>query len=251
MPITFQDCAFGYRRNRPVLHDLTLTFPTGRTVFLGVNGAGKSTVLSLAATVLRPAAGHVRHGALRTDRRADLRTYRRQVAWLPQQVSPVPGLTVREQVAYAGWLKGMRQGDARQRAPQALAQVEMEEFADHRTTQLSGGQLRRVAIAQALVHDAEVLLLDEPTAGLDLRQRRVFQDVLHQLPPHVHAIVSTHDVADVETDFEQVVVLDAGEVLFTGPVAGFLDHAPAGTPAARRAEEAFHALTAPEPACAS
>lgn len=251
MPITFQGCSFGYRRNRPVLHDLTFTFPTGRTVFLGVNGAGKSTVLSLAATVRTPATGHVSHGALRTDRRSDLRAYRRRVAWLPQQVHPVPGLTVREQVAYAGWLKGMRRGDARRQALQALAQVEMEEFADHRATQLSGGQLRRVAIAQALVHDAEVLLLDEPTAGLDLRQRRVFQDALDQLPPHVHAIVSTHDVADVETDFEHVVVLDGGQIMFTGPVADFLDHAPAGTPETRRAEEAFHALTGPEAAWAS
>ncbi|MFD7509645.1 ABC transporter ATP-binding protein [Streptomyces sp. NPDC059853] len=251
MPINFRHCTFGYGRRSKILDDLTFQFPVGNTVFLGVNGAGKSTMLSLAASVRVPAVGRVRYGELRTDRRSDLAEYRRQVAWLPQQAQAVAGLTVREQVAYAGWLKGMRRSHARRRAVEALRWVEMEPFADRKASQLSGGQLRRVAVAQALIHDAEVLLLDEPTAGLDPRQRRVFQNVLHRLPDHVHAIVSTHDVADVETDFDNVVVLDGGRIVFSGTVDGFLAHAPNDIAPGRRAEAAFHKLSGPEESWAS
>ncbi|MEW2132670.1 ATP-binding cassette domain-containing protein [Streptomyces sp. NPDC005435] len=249
MPIGFHAAVFGYRRRRPVLQDLTLTFPPGRTVFLGPNGAGKSTVLSLAASVLRPQSGTVTYDGLRTDRRGDLAAYRGRIAWLPQRIESVPRLTAREQVAYVGWLKGMNRRDAWDAALGALQRVELADFAGRKVQQLSGGQQRRVGIAQSLVHDAEVLLLDEPTAGMDPRQRRVFHEILAGLDRHV--LLSTHDVADLEDTYDHVVVLDGGTVRFAGPVREFHALAPPGTTPARLAEAAYYATVRDEEtACA-
>ncbi|MYW04920.1 ATP-binding cassette domain-containing protein [Streptomyces sp. SID3343] len=239
MPIVFADCEFRYRRGRPLLEGLTLSFSRGRTVLLGPNGAGKSTLLGLAASVLLPRAGTVELGRLCTARRKDLSGYRRRVGWLPQQVAAVPGLRAREQVAYAGWLKGLSRADAWERADTALARVGLQTLAAHKSSRLSGGQLRRVGIAQCLVHDAEVLLMDEPTAGLDPVQRQVFRDLLADLDDRVDVIVSTHQTEDIDASYEHVVVLDDGRPRFQGSVGDFLALSPDTVPSQRRAEAAY------------
>jgi ABC-2 type transport system ATP-binding protein len=237
--IHFSDCDFRYRRGRPLLESLTLSFPNGRTVLLGPNGAGKSTLLGLAASVLLPRAGTIGLGRLRTTRRKDLSAYRRKVGWLPQQVAAVPGLRAREQVAYAGWLKGLSRADAWDRADTALARVGLQTLAARKSSQLSGGQLRRVGIAQCLVHDAEVLLMDEPTAGLDPVQRQVFRDLLADLDDRVDIIVSTHQTEDIDASYQNVVVLDDGQPRFHGPVGDFLALSPDTVSPERRAEAAY------------
>ncbi len=227
-----------------MLRSLTFDFPEGRTVFLGPNGAGKSTVLGLAASMMRPDAGTVSYRGRATSRRADVRPYREQVAWLPQQVDCVPGLTAREQVAYVGWLKGMAQSAAWDAAMDALDQVEMRDHADRKVSELSGGQVRRTGVAQSLVHKAQVLLLDEPTAGMDPRQRRVFHNVLGRLPSDVSVILSTHDVSDLDDIYDNVVVLSGGAIQFSGTVTEFLALAAYDIAPGRRAESAYDAVVA-------
>ena len=242
----FVDCDFRYRRQRPLFEGLTLAFPKGRTVLLGPNGAGKSTLLGLAASVLLPRAGTVGLGPLRTGVRRDLAAYRGRVGWMPQQVSYVPGLTAREQVAYAGWLKGMSRVDAWERAQAALARVGLASLADRKSAHLSGGQLRRVGIAQCLVHDADVLLMDEPTAGLDPVQRQVFHDLLGEIGPDVDIVVSTHQTEDIDTSYEHVVVLDEGRPRFRGTVDEFLGPATDSVSRERRAVSAYAAVVTRE-----
>jgi ABC-2 type transport system ATP-binding protein len=188
--------------------------------------------------VLRPQAGAVTYQGLKVSDRV----YRRKVAWLPQAVEAVSGLTAREQVAYVGWLKGMSRGEAWEAARGALAQVELSSAEDRKSAELSGGQLRRVGVAQALVHGAELVLLDEPTAGLDPHQRRVFLDMLAGLPAGISVVVSTHDVADLADAADSVVVVNNGQVRYSGPTRGFLDHAAAGTTSGRLAEAAYSQL---------
>lgn len=243
MPISFTSCDFAYRRRRPVLRQFSCDIPLGRTVVLGPNGAGKSTVLSLAASALLPRAGTVRYANLDTAAQRDLDAYRRRVAWLPQHVRPVPGLSAREQVAYAGWLKGMPRSEAWDEALRALRQVELAERAEDRVSELSGGQQRRVGVAQSLVHGAEVLLLDEPTAGMDPRQRTVFHEALERLPDSVHVVLSTHDTADLDGRYDNVLVLIEGELTFQGDTDAFLTHAEPGTAPGRAADSAYHRLT--------
>jgi ABC-2 type transport system ATP-binding protein len=146
-------------------------------------------------------------------------------------------------VAYIGWLKGMPRHSAWEKAAQALARVEMLEKENVKTNQLSGGQLRRVGVAAALVHEAKILLLDEPTAGMDPRQRRVFRDVLRELSGEVDILMSTHDVADLAEESDHVAVMHGGRLAFEGSTAAFLAHAPAEVAPGRAAEAAYTALS--------
>ncbi|GAA1906166.1 ABC transporter ATP-binding protein [Streptomyces sodiiphilus] len=251
MPLHFSACTFGYRRRQRIIHDFDCELPPGRTVVLGPNGAGKSTMLGLAASSLRPRSGSVSYQGMATTDRRTLHAYRRRVAWMPQQLAAVPGLTAREQVTYVGWLKGMSRADAWEQSLRALQQVELGERADVKIGRLSGGQQRRVGVAQALVHGAEVLLLDEPTAGMDPRQRTVLHQILGSLPGTVHVVLSTHDTADLEAVYDNVLVVLDGEIRFQGPVGEFLSHADSAAVPGRQADSAYHALTERDRAWAS
>lgn len=236
MALEIHDCHFGYR-SKPVINGLSYRLPSGTTVLLGPNGAGKSTLLSLMASVHRPRSGRITYnGVASTSRR-----YRRLIAWMPQHITAIPGLTAREQVAYTGWAKGMSNAHAWEQAALALGRVDLTAQSDVRSSALSGGQLRRVGVAQALVHQAEVLLLDEPTAGMDPHQRRLFRDMLARLE-NVTVLLSTHDVADLAEEADHVAVLSGGALAFEGTTEGFCSHAPQGTPAARTPEAAYSAL---------
>ena len=234
--LTFSDLVFSYPRSTilggtgpRVFDGFNWATPAGATVILGPNGAGKTTLLSIGATGLRPTRGRVRLGDRDASRRRGIAAIRRAVGWMPQHVRAIPGLTAREQVAYAGWLKGMSRADAWRRAPVALFKVGLADEADRRTAQLSGGQQRRVGLAQLLVHRAELLLLDEPTAGLDPGQRARFRETVRDLAGDVPVIVSTHQVDDLTDLFDTVVVLDHGQIRFQGDVAAFMALAPAGS----------------------
>lgn len=243
MPLHYQSCTFRYpRTSRPVLDRLNLQFSLGHTVLLGPNGAGKSTLLSLGSSALKPQSGLIHYGELNPADHRHVRAYRRKVSWLPQRPGFLPGLTCREQVAYIGWLKGMRERDAWRAAPEAIERVGLSDKLNRKIKTLSGGQQQRIAIAQALVHEAELLLLDEPTVGLDPHQRRRFLDLLISLRGTVHVIVSTHDIGDLDQAFDEVVVLESGRSRFRGPVEAFAAHAQPDCAPGRRLESAYASL---------
>lgn len=243
MPLHFQSCTFGYgRRARPVLDRLDLAFSPGHTVLLGPNGAGKSTLLSLGASATTPQSGRVQYGTLDPANRKHARDYRSKVSWLPQHPGFLPGMTCREHVAYVGWLKGMGERGAWHAAADAIERVGLTEKINNKVNTLSGGQQQRIAIAQALVHGAELLLLDEPTVGLDPHQRRRFLDLLVSLRGKVDVIVSTHDIGDLDESFDEVVVLEAGKPRFRGSVEEFAGHAAPDCAAGRRLENAYASL---------
>ncbi|WP_327676126.1 ATP-binding cassette domain-containing protein [Kitasatospora sp. NBC_00458] len=234
MALEFHRIAFQHDRRANLFAGLDLRIENPATVLLGPNGAGKSTLLALAASQLDPDRGSVTwHGVNPASGGGDRAAYRRAVAWLPQQVTPVPGLNVREQVAYCGWLKGMSRAAAWQASAGALARVGLDRLADRAGHQLSGGQLRRLGIAGCLAHHSELILMDEPTAGLDPAQRTVFRSLVEELTEDVSVVVSTHQTEDLAGTYRHVVVLDAGRVRFQGSTADFhalADGAAAGAP---------------------
>lgn len=239
MNLVMESCTYRYaRRRNPVLEDFNYRLPEGLTVLLGPNGAGKSTLLKLAASVIFPQEGAVTLGRIK----AGTKIYRKSIAWMPQDIIPIPSLNVREYVAYIGWLKGMNRNDAWQQALRALERVKLRDKAEVKTSQLSGGQLRRVGVAGALVHNAQVLLLDEPTAGLDPHQRRVFREILGDLTQDVKVLLSTHDVADLAEEASHVTVLHGGRILHDDTAFAFMRHTPPGVAAGRAAEGAYTAL---------
>lgn len=217
--LTFTDVSFGYRRDSTLYAGLNLELPVGRTVLLGPNGAGKSTLLELASGGLAPRSGQIalKNGA------SGRSTLRRHVALMPQRVRPLAGLTVLEQVTYSGWLAGLTVEAATDAAHSALDRVGLTALAERRPSKISGGELRRVGLAQVLASGHRHLLLDEPTAGLDPEQQHAYRAILSGLPDNLCLLVSTHDINDVAEIYDHIVVLAHGSVQFTGSVRDFLE----------------------------
>jgi ABC-type multidrug transport system ATPase subunit len=145
---------------------------------------------------------------------------------------------VSEQLAYYGWLKGMRASEAKARCAEVLETVRLAPLANKRAAELSGGQLRRLGIAGALLHGADVILLDEPFAGLDPSQRESLDDALRAIPPAKIVVVSTHQTDDLNSVYGRTVVLSSGVIRFDGSTADFLQ---AGAGAKDEARAAYGA----------
>lgn len=232
--------AFAYGRLRPhhVFRDFSWRVALdGTTLLLGPNGAGKSTLLRLLSGFDRPDRGQVTFGG---DSRLD--TLFKNVGWMPQDIQPARGLTVLEQVEYAAWVGGAGPRIARNRAREVVAQVDLEDKRDVRTDRLSGGQLRRVGLAQALVRDAPVLLLDEPTAGLDPAQAVNFRQVLRGLERPGGIVISTHQVHDLADDVDRIAVLADGRIRFDGTAGELLARGAAAAGRPVSLSEAFAAM---------
>jgi ABC-2 type transport system ATP-binding protein len=191
---------------------------TGPGVFglLGPNGAGKTSLLRMMATAIPPTSGRLRLLGRDPGRPGPRREIRRRLGYLPQQLGYYPGFTAAEYVEYFALLKDVPAGQVPAAVTAALDQAELGGQARARLRTLSGGMLRRVGIAQAIVNQPELLLLDEPTAGLDPEQRVAFRGLLRDLGRHATVVVSTHLVEDVGAACAQVVLLDRGKIVFQG-----------------------------------
>ena len=198
----------------------TLTASTGVTGLLGPNGAGKTTLLRIIATVTSPGSGRVR--LLGRDPRdaTERLEIRRRLGYLPQEPGFHRGFTVTEFVDYVAILKEMTgRRERRDEVRRVVDVVGLGDVADRRIRALSGGMRRRVGVAQALLGDPELVVLDEPTAGLDPEQRLRFRDLVSRIGEGRTVILSTHQTEDVAALCPHVVVLDGGRTVFDGTPA--------------------------------
>ncbi len=197
----------------------------GRGVFglLGPNGAGKTTLLRTLATALAPGGGSVRLLGYDVRDHAQRRELRRRLGYLPQALGYYPNFTVAEFVEYFALLKEMPHDTVRLAVARAIERVELGDRARAKLKTLSGGMLRRVGIAQAIVNEPELLLLDEPTAGLDPEQRVTFRRLLREVGTRGTVIVSTHLVEDVGAACGQVALMQGGRIVFQGTPGQLMD----------------------------
>jgi ABC-2 type transport system ATP-binding protein len=195
---------------------VTLTAGPGVFGLLGPNGAGKTSLLRMLATVLPPSSGQLRLLDRDPARQAARREIRRRLGYLPQTLGYYPAFTVVEFIEYFALLKEMPAARIPQAVATAVERVDLGVKARAKLRTLSGGMLRRVGIAQAIVNDPELLLLDEPTAGLDPEQRVQFRTLLRHLGERSSVIVSTHLVEDVGAACSEVALMDAGHIVFRG-----------------------------------
>jgi ABC-2 type transport system ATP-binding protein len=195
-----------------------VSLQAGAGVFglLGPNGAGKTSLLRMLATVLPPTSGRLRLLGRDPGSYGPRREIRRRLGYLPQNLGYYPGFTVAEFVEYFALLKDMPPGQVPRAVADAIEHVGLGDKARTKLRTLSGGMLRRAGIAQAIVNGPELLLLDEPTAGLDPEQRVSFRAMLRDLGQRATVIVSTHLVEDVGAACTAVALMDAGKIVFHG-----------------------------------
>lgn len=210
-----------YRRTT-VLDGVDLDFAPGVHGLLGPNGAGKTSLIRVVSTAAAPASGQVELLGSEVGAAANHRSraaVRRRLGYLPQEFGFYPGFTVREFVAYVAWLKEMDGARIAAAVERAVDRVGLTDRIDARMKTLSGGMVRRVGIAQAIVNEPDLLLLDEPTAGLDPEQRVEFRALMRELGERVTVILSTHLVEDVVTACSDVTLVEAGRIAYRGTTA--------------------------------
>jgi len=195
---------------------------------LGPNGAGKTSLLRMMATVLHPSSGSLRLLGLDPNSYGQRRDIRRRLGYLPQNLGYYPGFTVLEFVEYFALLKEVPAARVPAAVARAVERVDLGDRARSKLRTLSGGMLRRVGIAQAIVNDPDLVLLDEPTAGLDLEQRIQFRDMLCSLGRTATVLVSTHLVEDVAAACGEVALMDRGKIIFRGTPAELAARGEAG-----------------------
>jgi ABC-type multidrug transport system ATPase subunit len=186
---------------------------------LGPNGAGKTTLLRMMATVIPPSSGDMRLLNRDPGSFGQRREIRRRLGYLPQNLGFYPGFTVVEFVEYFALLKDMPPSRVPTAVARAVERVGLGDKAKAKLRTLSGGMLRRVGIAQAIVNDPELLLLDEPTAGLDPEQRVAFRTLLREVGERASVVISTHLVEDVGAACTEVALMDRGRIVFRGSPA--------------------------------
>jgi ABC-type multidrug transport system ATPase subunit len=199
-----------------VLRGIDLEIGNGVFGLLGPNGAGKTTLLRALATAMRPSNGSLRLLGYDPSDHGEQRALRRRLGYLPQQFGYYRNFTVAEFVEYFALLKEVPIGEINEKVAQAIRRVGLEDRARKKLKTLSGGMVRRVGIAQAIVNEPSLLLLDEPTAGLDPEQRVSFRKLIREMGSRGTVIVSTHLVEDVGAACSEVAVMSEGRLLFRG-----------------------------------
>ncbi|WP_051706944.1 ABC transporter ATP-binding protein [Nocardioides aequoreus] len=193
------------------LNAVSFQVPFGVCAILGPNGAGKTTMLSAAVGLKEFSGSIVVAGAKVTAGKPQ-----RNVGYLPQQFTLAPTFRVLETVSYAAWCNGTARKDSEIFARHALDQVELQDKAHHRVSTLSGGERQRLGVACAIAHQPAILLLDEPTVGLDPAQRSRFREYLDRISQQVAVLLATHLLEDVQVVADRVVVLRQGDIVFEG-----------------------------------
>jgi len=216
-----------YGRDRWALREVSLRLGPGVLGLVGPNGAGKTTLLRILATLLAPSAGSVSWDGQDIVRRPG--ALRPALGYLPQDFGVYPQLTAREFLHYIGALKGLAGATLRRRVEATLETVRLGAEADRRLRGFSGGMVRRVGIAQALLSEPRLLVLDEPTVGLDPAERVRFRETLATLSGERLVILSTHIIADVEAAATDLALLQRGRLVWTGTPTGLLADAAGST----------------------
>jgi ABC-2 type transport system ATP-binding protein len=206
-----------YGKNR-ALNDVTAVFPAGAVGLLGPNGAGKSTLLKSLLGFLVPDKGSMK--VLGLDVATSPLEIRERIGYMPESDSHIPGMNAVSFVAYCGQLCGLPAADAMQRAHEVLYYVGLGEARYRNIETYSTGMKQRIKLAQAIVHDPDLLFLDEPTNGMDPKGRDEMLELIHDLAHHknVNLILSSHLLPDVEFTCDHVVVMDKGTVATYGPI---------------------------------
>ena len=208
----------------PAVNNLSYTMDTGVYGLLGVNGAGKTTLMRMLCTLLTPTSGTITWDG--QDIFSLGSAYRNLLGYLPQDFGYYPDFSVQDYLLYIASIKGLRPATARPRMQNLLEQVGLTQVRRQKMKKLSGGMKRRAGIAQAMLNDPKILILDEPTAGLDPKERIRFRNLISELAENRLVLLSTHIVSDVEYIADQILLMKDGSLVHHGTSQQLLAAAP-------------------------
>lgn len=218
MNIRLSDIRKVYPDGTPALRGVDLEIGDGMIGLLGPNGAGKTTLLSILVLRLEPTSGERVYQDLDAGRRHDRPKIRQCIGYLPQDFAPIGHLSGREYLRHCGQLRRvpLSRRQLAERVEQLLDAVDLQAAAGRRAGSYSGGMKRRLGIAQALIHRPRLLVVDEPTAGLDPEERIRFRNLITEVAEYTAVLLSTHIVEDIEATCARIAVIARGRVLFDG-----------------------------------
>lgn len=196
------------------VNHLSLTMTSGVYGLLGVNGAGKTTLMRMLCTLLKPSEGSISYNGkdiFQLD--AD---YRKLLGYLPQDFGFYPEFTVQDYLLYIATIKGIKRTVAKKRVKELITQVGLNKVANRKMKKLSGGIKRRAGIAQAMLNNPKILILDEPTAGLDPNERIRFRNLISELSEERLVLLSTHIVSDIEYIANEILLMKDGSLIHKG-----------------------------------
>ncbi len=216
--IEIQNLSKNYGKKK-ALSEVNLSIPQGMFGLLGPNGAGKTTLMKVLTTLLKKTDGEVTICGVPVE---DSKRIRNMTGYLPQDFSMYGNMTAYEALDYLAVLSGMSKAERKRKVPEMLEKVNLLEKRKTKVRSMSGGMKRRLGIAQAIIHDPKIIIVDEPTAGLDPEERVRFRNLLCEIAKERIVLLSTHIVGDIEATCENIAVLDQGKIRFNGKVSELL-----------------------------
>ena len=199
-------------QNKIAVDRISTTLQPGVIGLLGENGAGKTTLMRMLCGILKPSSGTITFEGL--DVSEEL--YRDVLGYLPQDFGYYPNFSGRDFLMYIAALKGIEKSAARRKCDELLHTVNLEQVANKKIKTYSGGMKQRIGIAQAVLNNPKILILDEPTAGLDPKERVRFRNLIAELGKDSIVILSTHIVSDVEQIADRILMMKSGQIIFDG-----------------------------------
>lgn len=217
--IEIRDLSKNFGKKQALKH-VNLQIESGMFGLLGPNGAGKTTLMKVLTTLTKKSGGEVKVCNIPVEQCVQVR---RIIGYLPQDFSMYGNMKASEALDYLAVLSGMSKKERAVKVPEMLERVNLGEQQNTKVKAMSGGMKRRLGIAQAIIHDPKVIVVDEPTAGLDPEERVRFRNLLCEIAKDRIVILSTHIVGDIEATCENIAVLNQGEILFRGKVSQLLE----------------------------
>lgn len=224
MSIKMKDLTVTFKNGVTAVDHVNLEIPHGVYGLLGENGAGKTTLMRVLTTVLKPIGGGAALDGL-GYKETNYEKIQRKIGYLPQELNLYPGLTVRECLEYMGELSGISKKECKRRMEYYLEKTSLAAHQRKKMRQLSGGMKRRVGLVQALLHEPEFLIVDEPTTGLDPEERVRIRNLLVDFSENRTVLFSTHVVEDLAATCNQLSVMKKGKFLYSGSVKDLLNMA--------------------------